>query len=222
MKIEKYKYLFPSQPSRLWDGSEVLESICKNSDYIAEYKKNGWQWNLVRFPDGKYEAWTRHGTKSTLKVEHYKKELDKLNWEGLCEVQVEVLDRRTTDIKQKLFFFDVKIWNSDVLVDKTFRERREILENLFSSISTKYDWFEKGHNMGGVLQLSKIFYSTETNFKELYKDAVNTKMDEGLVLKKLSGKLELKVSSTSNSSINFKWKKVEDHWKRGINGMQEL
>jgi hypothetical protein len=215
MKLDKFKFFFPAQPVRVWEGSSLLEEMCHDADVIAEYKKNGWQWELVRHANGTFEAWNRHGEKSSLSIEPYMAELNRLPWKGLCCVQIEVLDRRTAikEEKQKLFFFDTMIWDNELLVKKTFAERREILEYQFKDISTKYDWL-KGN--GEQLQLSKIFYNSETDFKELYKEAIKTKLDEGLVLKRLSAKLEIHPRSEFKSRYScYKWKKLEGHMNGG-------
>jgi len=218
MKLRSWRYFYPAQPRRLWEDSQLLEEICSGDDYVAEIKKNGWQWNLVRFPDGRYEAWTRHGTRSTLKVDSYVKELNTLPWKGLCEVQIEVLDRRTTDVKHKLFFFDVKIWDGELLKGETFTERRRILEGMFDRIPGKYNWFTLGHQKAGTLQLSMIFDS-QVGFRDLFKANCNDPMSEGLVFKKRDGRLEVSPSGEMDSVCMFKWKRVEEHMKTGGGGV---
>jgi hypothetical protein len=222
MKLRRgWRYFYPAQPKRVYEGPFV-DKLCKDPDYIAELKKNGWQWNLVRKEDGRYEAWTRHKTRSTIPVDRYVKDLDRLEWKGLCEVRLEILDRRTTDVKEKLLFFDVKIWNGELLSDKTFAERRQILEKMFEKIPTKYDWYFKGHKEADVLQLSIIWGSKEfpRDFKKLYEEEVENNhsqkdrsLNEGLVLKKLSGKLEYSASGPVDSKVDFKWKIKEDHMR---------
>jgi len=213
MKLDKFKFYFPAQPKRVWEGSSLLLEMCHDKDVVAEYKKNGWQWILVRQANGVFEAWNRHGEKSSLRIEPYIEELNRLPWKGLCSVQIEVLDRRTIkkEEKEKLFFFDTMIWDNELLNQRTFAERREILEYQFKDIDTKYDWL-KGD--GEQLQLSKIFYNSETDFKELYKEAIKTNLNEGLVLKRLSAKLEIHPRSEFKSRFScYKWKKLEAHMK---------
>jgi len=215
MRLDKFKFYFPAQPVRVWKG-KFLDSLCQDEDIVAEYKKNGWQWILVRHANGIYEAWNRHGEKSSLPIEPYIKELNRLPWKGLCCVQIELLDRRTKkkEEKEKLFFFDNMIWNNELLNNKTFKERRETLDYVFEDIDTKYDWL-KGN--GEQLQLSKIFYSNETDFKELYKEAVISDLDEGLVLKRLSAKLEIHPRNEFKSRFSsYKWKKLEAHMKGAL------
>jgi len=103
------------------------------------------------------------------------------------------------------------IWDNELLNQKTFAERREVLESLFEDIDTKYDWLKDD---GEQLQLSKIFHNSETDFKELYKEAIKTDLNEGLVLKRLSAKLEIHPRSEFKSRFScYKWKKLEAHMK---------
>jgi len=217
----RYRYLHPAQPMRVWAGADLLTEVEGNPDWVAEYKKNGVKILLVRNPNGTYEAWNRHGARAKLDLNSdipeydttYIKELNKLNWEGLCCIYLEHLDRRTTDVKKRMWLFDVQVWNNEVLTKCTFKERLKFLHFLTLPIGTRFDWFDVGHVKGGVIQQSICFNMKKHKVMDLYNQAVATHMTEGLVFKKLSGLLEVGANDNFKSSFDFKLKKVEDHFK---------
>ena len=76
--------------------------------------------------------------------------------------------------------YDVFIWNGEVLLNKTFEERRQILESIF----------DVGSEPIGITQQFK------NDFNSVYADAMKDDELEGLVMKNLKGKLD--ISRTAN------------------------
>jgi ATP-dependent DNA ligase len=88
---------------------------------------------------------------------------------------------------------DVIIWNGKVLTDKTFAERRKILESLFRDITfvSVMDIVERRDY--GMLKNLSVYPAIQwkKGYKKVYDEYIKFDEVEGLVIKKLSALLKV-------------------------------
>jgi ATP-dependent DNA ligase len=185
------RYVFPPKPLLITRTQALFQRLDDDKDVIAELKLNGTRLLLHRYADGHYEYWNRHHAQlkyhpSNTLVEH----LNQLRWPaGNCLVDGELMHFKTTNVKHTIVLFDVFIWDGKFLSNETLRERKQILDDLF------------GEQVFGDLINSELYLC---DYQRLYDTYTVRSEVEGLVMKRLSSKLQ--IGFTSSPIVSWMWK----------------
>ena len=97
----------------------------------------------------------------------------------------------------KLVIFDILVKNGQYLLDTTFEEREKMLDEMFGKEEFNSFLYKISENIFRV----KTFRS---NFIEVWKELVKIELFEGLVLKKINGKLERGTREKNNVNTQLK------------------
>lgn len=184
------RYVFPPKPLLITRTQPLFQRLDDDKDVIAELKLNGTRLMLFRYADGRYEFWNRHKQKLTYHPsDELLSHLNKLHWEGDCLIDGELMHFKTTHIKHTIVLFDVFIWNGKYLGTETLRERKMILDKLFVGLEFN------------DLKPSALFLH---HFQRLYDEYTVRPEVEGLVMKRLSSKLQ--VGFSDSPVVAWMWK----------------
>jgi hypothetical protein len=210
-------YYYPQMPTLISITQPLFLQLDKDPDTVAELKINGTHLILKRFQPIQffpakniYEFWGRDGKK--LKYSPSSKildALDKLKWEGDCEIDAELEHTKVHSRKHTIMLHDVIIWNGELLTNKTFAERRKILESLFKNRVILMDVVDrKDYNQ---LKLLNVYPSIqwESGYKKIFDEYTPLEEVEGLVIKKLSAKLQ--VGLHDSPIVRHMWKVRRPH-----------
>lgn len=186
------RYFYPPKPTLITITQPMFRKLENDPDYVAELKLNGTRLELHVFNDGeRFQFWSRHGEKIK-NYEPSKELLDHLrrvNWEGDCVVDGELMHFKTIHIKHRVVLWDVFIWNGEYVGEKPYKDRRAILEGAFGNLS--------------FLDLY-INPQWKSGFKEIFDRETKKNEVEGLVMKSLKAKL---VTGKRNSPVvKYMWK----------------
>ena len=188
MKIENFTYFFPEKPKLISKDQPLFKRLSDDPDWIAELKYNGSRLQLHNF-DGKFEFWDRHHSKLNYQPSDWM--MDNLNHSKLPKgynlFDGELRHNKVVGVQDRIVLFDVFIWDGEMLLDKTFQERREILKSHF--VEAMWDQDLKTQR----LEITEHFYG---NFDVVYNNVIEHPEIEGLVMKKLNSRFNL--SRTSN------------------------
>lgn len=184
-------YFYPQVPTLISVTQPLFSQLDKDEDTVAELKINGTHLILKRFSNGSYEFWNRTGEKLQYRPSaEVSRNLDDLKWEGDCELDGELEHTKVHSRKHTIMFHDVIIWNGELLTNKTFAERRKILESLFRDVNVmdlvKKRDYEKLKNLTVYPAIQWI-----KDYKEIYEKYIKLEEVEGLVVKKLSAFLKV-------------------------------
>jgi len=193
MIFDDFIYFYPEKPILISKDQELFQKISENPDWIAEKKYNGNRLEL-HYLNGKFLWWNRHNQKFSFNPDKELLEvLHTLPLKGYCVFDGELRNNKVTGIKQKIMLFDTLIWNGELL-STPFIERRKILSNMISV---------DGDPVG-------IPYQFQDNFNSVFSNVIQDKEIEGLVFKKLSGKLNLSRKSNQESRWMYKVRRAHE------------
>jgi len=133
-------------------------------------KRNGWRC-LIQKTEGKLKLWSGNKTVFQQDLGKLRAELIKYLPEETC-LDGELVHNRTKTIKEKLVVWDVLIYRGREVMDKSLRERRNLLEEIFPK-NTQH------------IEVAEWFI---TDKKVVYLRAVEEEGKEGVVLKRLDSK----------------------------------
>lgn len=197
-----YKYLWPPRP----DAKIPKESLqmFEKMGYGAQVKKNG-TCNIIFAKKGEETIFKmRHGPESDhlswTPTQFHKEYFENLAENSGWNVYVtELLHSKTPDTKNTIYIFDQIVRDGKLLIGMTFLERQELLLNELVDENSVEEWDKY------VLNDKRIWLAkTYTDaFNSLF-NHLDTKQDEGLVLKKLDAKLENPIKQKSNNGWQFK------------------
>ena len=125
-------------------------------------------------------------------------------WFVLC---AELMHSKTKEIKNTIYIHDMLVWQSEMLLESTFRERQVILdERLKTNV--------EAHSHYVVDAEGKIWYAKrfEKNFNGIWVSIKEPKIDEGLVLKNPEGKLRACLTEKENASWQVKCRHQHKHY----------
>ena len=194
------------KPLKIPWNSEFLHKIQASGDYTAELKLDDHRGFLSIGKDGKIDFWSRRGSKVSLDKEI----LDNLKQMSLPKGLV--LDGglfKRKEFGSRLWLFDILIIKGNKILD-VFEKRRKLLENIV--IPTNYIWVPEQTNTfipefsdilkkkSSLIQNSSIKYGFDCKLLE--------KFIEGLVIKKLDGKLSYPWVTKETSNF-FKLRKAD-------------
>lgn len=188
--------LMPMLGSITRDLSEMLTKL-QGRDFTCEYKYDGQRAQVHCDDKGKVSIFSRHLEMMTDKYPDLVALIPKIRGEGvssfIMEGEVVAVDKTSGDLKTFqvltnrarkdvaigsitvnvcLFAFDLMYLNGQPLLDRPFRERRELLRSLFVEVPQQFTWVK---SIDATSQDSEIVL-------EFFKSATDTKC-EGIMVK---------------------------------------
>lgn len=179
-----YKYLYPPRPDFVltYDRIPYYES----DGWVGQYKKNGTCTIIAMSPDGEFTAMNRHKEqhKAWVLTKHIKDVLrGHLPSDSWTVLVAEIMHSKTPTIKDTIYIHDIIVYQSRQLVGSTFGERQKILINLLPSKTEHYSHWEVDPKVWRAKLITKDILAA-------YHAIADTKIDEGIVLKRMLGKLK--------------------------------
>jgi DNA ligase-1 len=178
------------------DLSEMLTKL-QGRDFSCEYKYDGQRAQVHCDSEGKVSIFSRHLELMTDKYPDLVALIPKIRGDGvssfIMEGEVVAVDQESGELKTFqtlsnrarkdvaigsvkvavcLFAFDLMYLNGEPLLDRAFRERRELLRSLFTEIPNQFTW---------VKNIDATSLDSETVL-EFFKSATDTKC-EGIMVK---------------------------------------
>ncbi|KAK8046920.1 DNA ligase [Apiospora saccharicola] len=191
------------------DLSEMLTKL-QGRDFACEYKYDGQRAQVHCDENGKVSVFSRHLEVMTDKYPDLVELVPKIRGEGvssfIMEGEVVAVDRQNGELKNFqtltnrarkdvaigeitinvcLFAFDLMYLNGQPLLDRPFRERRELLKSLFIEIPHHFTW---------VKNIDATSQDSETVL-EFFKSATESKC-EGIMVKILDNLTDVPAPST--------------------------
>jgi len=201
MKINAFTYFYPERPGLLHIEQDLFGRLSADPAWIAEPKYNGSRLLLHRLPSGIFQLWNRHAeqfgyvanTEIAAALYALPLELGKYYlFDG------ELRHNKTVGVRDKIVLYDCFIFGDELLTGTTFEDRRGILETL-------------NKDAGGYEALT-IAPQYPGDFRAVYDELTPNPEIEGLVMKRLDGRLDLGRKRAANSSWMFKVRKANNSY----------
>lgn len=171
------------------DLSEMLTKL-QGRDFACEYKYDGQRAQVHCDANGKVSIFSRHLELMTEKYPDLVELVPKIRGEGvssfIMEGEVVAVDRDSGELKNFqtltnrarkdvdigsikvdvcLFAFDLMYLNSQPLLDRPFRERRELLRSLFIEVPHHFTWVKSLDATSNDSETVLEFFKSATDFK---------------------------------------------------------
>jgi hypothetical protein len=210
MKFNNYRYIYPPRPKNCIDSEDL--GFWDNGSLIGQAKLNGSNCTIYTNGDELYVMGRHKQRLSNFNLDTTEiKNLYKGNGEWIAingeYLNKNKMDESKTPFNHKFVIFDILVYNSDYLIGKTFKDRIEILDNLYGKIESEKEYLYK---------VSENIYrvkSYDTGFKKIFDDLTPIDMVEGIVLKKSNAKLEIGSVENNNSRSQIKSRKKTLNYK---------
>jgi hypothetical protein len=192
MQYDHYQYLYPPRPENVVPRGSF--NFYESQGYVAQIKKNGT--NTVIFAKGQEVIFkTRHDDNHkawspTPEIIDFFKS-DSTTWNVFC---AELLHSKVSGIRHQLYIYDQIVDDGVHLVGSTFEER---------SLNLQARWV--GKDEGDQIRVHpnvSVAKNFEGNFNELFENLKAE--DEGLVLKKATGRLKVCFKADANAGWQVK------------------
>jgi hypothetical protein len=178
-------YYYPNRPMLIPPNQTFIQKLEDSGQYVGELKWNG---DNVLIDTNTMEFWNRYKERHQfIPNEVMREELSK--WPKRAVVNAELMHYRTKDIKNTIIVHCIMVWNGHPLIGKTWGDSRKIIEDYFQS--------------GPCVQVSETF---QTGFWERFQQTDGTTI-EGIILKRLTGKLVFSTTPVKDVSYMFKIRK---------------
>ena len=208
-KYLNYRYIFPPRPKNAIPDTEL--NFWDNGSLVAQPKLNGS--NCVIFTNGvKTIVMNRHNQRLTNFNISENEIKDIYRGEGWMILNGEYMNKSKSDENSQVFnhkfvIFDILAFDGEYLVGKTFEERINLLDKLYSQVESEKEYLFK------VTENVYRVKSYLTNFKDIYDRLTPIDMIEGLVMKRKSARLELGTSENNNTKSQLKCRKATRNYK---------
>ncbi|KAH8819509.1 DNA ligase-like protein I [Xylogone sp. PMI_703] len=198
------------------DLPEMLVKL-QNRDFSCEYKYDGQRAQVHCDRNGKVSIFSRHLELMTDKYPDLVALVPRIRGDGvssfIMEGEVVAVDKSSGDLKTFqvlsnrarrdvavgsitidvcLFAFDLMYLNGEPLLDRPFRERRELLRSLFVEVPHRFTW---------VKSIDATSQDSE-NILEFFKSATDNKC-EGIMVKILDNLQEHSIFPNDNNNANL-------------------
>lgn len=178
-------YYYPNRPVLIPPDKAHIDQLEASGQYVGERKWNG---DNVLIHTDTMEFWNRYKQRHRFNPdEAIKKELNK--WPKKAVINAELMHYHTKTTKNLIIVHCVMVWKGKPLLGKTWGDSRKILDDMPSADHVK---------------VSEIF---QTGFWDLYQAADGTTI-EGIILKKLAGKLVFSTTPTNDVGWMYKIRKA--------------
>jgi ATP-dependent DNA ligase len=202
LKITSFTYFFPERPGLIHIDQPLFSRLSLNPAWIAEPKYNGSRLGLHRLPSGNWQLWNRHGERfSYIPTGELVEAMAAmpLEAEQYYLFDAELRHNKTKGVRGKIVIYDCFIFASGLLTGVPFEDRRGILEVM-----------EKN---GGGYEALTIAPQYPGDFRAVYDALTPDPEIEGLVMKRLDGKLNLGRKSAANSTWMMKVRKPNNSYQ---------
>jgi hypothetical protein len=210
MKFPNYKFIFPPRPKNSVSPTEL--NYFENQGLLSQPKINGSN-TLLFLNKEQLIVMNRHGQRLT----GFSINTDEIlslykGTGGWLVLNAEYLNKSQTDetgrvFNHKLVIFDILVYDSNYLVGSTFESRVKLLDELYENKECDKEY---------LYNISENVYRVKTyteNFENLFNNLIKIGMYEGLVFKRMSGKLEMGLRELNTSSSQFKIRKPTRNYK---------
>jgi len=197
VKLTEFKFLYPEKPKLIHIDQPLFESLSNRKEYVAERKYNGSRLQL-HYLDGEFQFWSRHGERMSYKPNGEISEiLSSLPLNGYCLFDGELRNNKVKGVRQKIIFYDIFIWQDNLLIGQPFWFRRNLLKKLFKCNAEP-------------IGITEQFPG---NFRDVFNDVIQDAEIEGLVLKNTRGVLNLGRNSAMDSNWMVKVRKPNGSYR---------
>jgi ATP-dependent DNA ligase len=183
-------YIYPNLPN--WLDPKDISQFDRKPEWIAERKKNGWRCLAVRSDSGLI-LWTRRHTIIPDPLPLTREAL--MNLEIGSIVDGELMEKRTKDIKDLYYAFDILYEGGKALMGMAWKDRRNRLEKVMGSLAN-----------------TEISMPVTLGKSLLYNMAIE-EGDEGIVMKEIHSKYIIDYKSCPSNPFWIKCKKPENCMK---------
>jgi ATP-dependent DNA ligase len=209
MKYNSYRYLYPPRPQNAVPSTDL--NYYDNGSFIGQPKLNGS--NSTIYTDGvKVIIMNRHGDRLT-RFEIKDDEILSLyrGTGGWTVLNGEYMNKSKRDensvFNHKFVIFDILVNDGDYLIGKTFKQRVELLDEMFGKVECEKDY------LWGISDNVYRVKSYENNFSMLFDKLTPIDMIEGLVLKRVNARLEMGNTELNNTKSQVKARKSTKNYK---------
>ena len=194
MRINSFLYFYPEKPRLIHIDQPLFEELSNKPEWVAEKKYNEKRLQLHCL-DGDFQFWNRH--EALLNYTPTPQIISKLPPKGYYLFDGGLRDRKAIGVRDKVLIFDVFVWNGQLQLGKTFRERRALLETMFEI---------EGDPVGLPFQF-------HLGFKQIFDNVIKDDEIEGLVLKNVKGTLDLGRTRGQDSKWMIKVRKPSGRYQ---------
>lgn len=209
-KYLTYRYIYPPRPKNAISPDEL--NFWDNGSLVAQPKLNGS--NCLIFTNGdKFVVMNRHNQRLTnfRLTDDEVKNLYRGNG-GWLILNGEYLNKNKSDetgqsFNHKFVIFDILAFDGEYLVGKTFQERIELLDSLYSQTDSEKEY---------LYSISTNVYRVKSyinDFKNIFDKLTPIDMIEGLVMKRKNARLEIGTSELNNVKSQLKCRKPTKNYK---------
>lgn len=165
-------HFYPPQPTRLWLQSTLFKKFKDNPSWDAKLKYNGWHC-LIFKENNKIYIYNRHGT--IININHKLFLSHFINIPNYTIFDSELLNFRTTNLKNTIIIFDCPFYNDTDLRRKILKIRRQYLDVFKMAPKTLHQ-----HKKPQIYRIQQF----STRFDKLYTFTPDSKIIEGVVIKR--------------------------------------
>ena len=196
-------YFYPAKPTLITLRQPLFQKLNSNPDYVGELKYNGDRLELITPDGGKtFQFWNRHGGRFKFDPSaRLLESLDRLDLEGWCQLDGELIDHKTKTVKKTVVLWDVIVYNGELQL-KLYEERRELLWEIFGKPEEVFDMPEEG-----VVNMTPQWPAGE--FQEVYDTYTKVAWIEGLVIKDKKARLIVGRTSCPDVTTMYKVRKAQ-------------
>jgi ATP-dependent DNA ligase len=195
MKLTTFTYFYPEAPALVNIDQPLFARLSEDPRWVAEPKYNGQRLELHCLP-GAPQFWGRHKNRLTYSpTPEILAAIEDLRLPGYCILDGELRHAKVPGVSNRIMFYDVHAWDGELLIGKPFWFRRGLIED---------------HIYGAPFDFP-LQYRTE--FRKHF-DVVTRDIEiEGLVMKRLDGKLALGRRSAANSTWMVKVRRESGRYR---------
>ena len=212
MLYPRFSYIYPPRPK----NAAPVQDIPKydNGSMVFQPKFNGS--NCSIYTNGiEWKIFNRHNERLTnfnLTPEEMSSNLFKCDRGQWMFVNGEYLNKSKKDengetFNHKLIIFDLPVFDGDYLLNSTFQERIELMDNIYGTEECEKDY---------LYQISDNIYRTKsyyTGYSALYNKLSVIDMIEGFVGKRKTAKLEMGTTEQNNCKSQVKFRKPTKNYQ---------
>ncbi len=209
-KYLTYRYIYPPRPKNAISPDEL--NFWDNGSLVSQPKLNGS--NCLIFTNGdKFVVMNRHNQRLTnfRLTDDEVKNLYRGNG-GWLILNGEYLNKNKSDetgqsFNHKFVIVDILAFDGEYLVGKTFQERIELLDSLYSQTDSEKEY---------LYSISTNVYRVKSyinDFKNIFDKLTPIDMIEGLVMKRKNARLEIGTSELNNVKSQLKCRKPTKNYK---------